>query len=117
MAKMAGAETAVRGARSRMFLEMMAFEIAEILFGPEVAGRMFLHGIKRTREVGNLCLGILRPGLGCSDTVRGMADIEFTLHRDDLGLVLRGIRPKFPNQIVAFDSKRGEPYVSLTPAH
>ncbi|HEY6238570.1 MAG TPA: gas vesicle protein GvpD basic region 2 domain-containing protein [Thermoplasmata archaeon] len=116
MAKMQLAETAVRGARSRMFLEMMAFEIAEILFGPEKAGRMFLHGIKRTREVGNLCLGMLRPGLGCGDTVRGMADIEFTLHRDDLGLGLRGIRPRFPNHLVAFEPQRGEPYVSLTRA-
>jgi hypothetical protein len=77
---------------------------------------MFLHGIKRTRSVGNLCLGLLRPGLGCGDAVRAMADIEIGLHHDRAGLVLRGIRPEFPGHVVAIDPKSGAPHLSLTAA-
>jgi hypothetical protein len=116
MARMNAAERAVRGARSRMFLEMVAFEMGEMLVGPELATRMFLFGIKRTRSVGNLCLGLLRPGLGCSDAVRGMADVELALHRNGSGLRLRGIRPAFPEQRVEIDPRRGAPFLSLTPA-
>jgi hypothetical protein len=116
MADMAAAERAVRGARSRMFLELVAFEMGEMIAGPELAAAMFLHGIKRTRSVGNLCLGLLRPGLGCRDAVRGMADVELGLHRSDVGLLLRGIRPVFPEHLVGIDPQRGEPHVMLTPA-
>ena len=50
MERMVQAERAVRGARARMFLEMMAFEIMDMEVGSEKAARMFFHGIKRTRE-------------------------------------------------------------------
>ena len=103
--KMGKAEAAARGARSRMFLELMAFEIMEMTVGPQVASRMFLHGIKRTRMVGNLCLGLLRPGLGCADAVRGMADLELAVTRTSQGLLLRGIRPAFPDQLVLVDPR------------
>ena len=116
MEKMAKAETAARGARSRMFVELIAFEIMDMIVGSETASRMFLHGIKRTRAVGNLCLGILRPGVGCSDAVRGMADVEVTLHRGELGLELRGVRPAFPAHLVVPDPKQGDPHVAFLPA-
>lgn len=115
MAKMVTAEKAVRGARSRPFIELIAFEIMEMTVGAETAARMFLHGIKRTRQVGNLCLGILRPGLGCSDAVRGMADVEFALHHDRDGLVLRGLRPLFPPLVVLADPRIGAPHLVLKP--
>jgi hypothetical protein len=115
MAKMNTVETAVRGARSRMFLEMVAFEIAEMLFGADTATRMFFHGIKRTRSVGNLCLGVLRPGLGCSSAVRAMADVELSVHRGEGGLMIRGTRPSFPSHLVTVNEERGEPYLSLRP--
>jgi GvpD gas vesicle protein len=115
IAKMQAAERAVRGARSRMFLELVAFEIGEMIAGPEAAAKMFLHGIKRTRSVGNLCLGLLRPGLVCGDAVRGMADVELTLHRNEAGLILRGIRPSFPDQLVGPDPRSGAPHVVLSP--
>jgi hypothetical protein len=116
MRKMVGAEAAVRGARSRMFLELIAFEIMEMIVGPEAAARSFLHGIKRTRQVGNLCIGLMRPGLGCRDAVRAMADVELGLHRSEEALVLRGLRPSIPPQRVALEPGRGAPHVSLTRA-
>ncbi|MCI4366589.1 MAG: hypothetical protein L3K08_02425 [Thermoplasmata archaeon] len=115
MEKMVVAESAVRGAWKRPFIELISFEIAEIVAGPEVAARMFLHGIKRSRSVGNLCLGLLRTGLACTDAVRGMADLRFSLHRDEIGLILKGDSPAFPNHLVVADPVRGEPYVRLLP--
>jgi GvpD gas vesicle protein len=113
---MRAAELAVRGARSRMFVELVAFEIMEMLMGPQDAARMFFHGIKTTRTRGNLCLGILRPGLGCADAVRGMADVELALHHDELGLTVRGIRPTFPSHLAVVDLARGAPHVAFLPA-
>jgi hypothetical protein len=116
MAKMVVAERAVMGVRQKPFLESNAFEIAEMLFGADTATRMFFHGIKRARIVGNLVLGFLRPGLGCADALRGNADVVLGLHRGELGLVVRGIRPVFPGHLAVVDPKLGAPHVSFVPA-
>lgn len=116
MAKMVVAEKAVMGARSKPFLEFIEFEIADMLFGADTATRMFFHGIKRARMVGNLVVGVLRPGLACADSVRGMADVILGLHRSDLGVVVRGIRPVFPEHLVVVDPRLGPPYVTFLPA-
>jgi|HubBroStandDraft_2_1064218.scaffolds.fasta_scaffold99052_2 hypothetical protein len=116
MAKMVVAEKAVQGVRKKPFVETNAFEIAEMLFGADVATRMSFHGIKRARIVGNLVLGFLRPGLGCADAVRGNADVVIGLHRSELGLVVRGIRPAFPGHLVVVDPRLGAPHVSFVPA-
>jgi GvpD gas vesicle protein len=115
MAKMVTAETAVSGVRKRPFLEMNAFEVPEMLFGAETASRMFFHGIKRARAVQNLIVGLTRPGLQCSPAVEAMADSEFALSRESVGLTVRGIRPAFGTHVVTIDRARGAPYVSLVP--
>jgi hypothetical protein len=116
MAKVAAAEVAVRGARSKPFLETVAFEICDMLFGAEVATRMFFHGIKRSRMVGNLVLGVLRPGVRCDEAVRGMADVVVGLGRTELGVTVRGIRPAFPVHLAVVDPRLGAPHVSFLPA-
>ena len=116
MAKMVTAEKAIQGVRAKPFIELIAFEIADMLFGAETATRMFFHGIKRARIVGNLVVGVLRPGLTCADSVRGMADVVLGLHRSDLGVVVRGIRPVFPEHLVVVDSRLGIPHVTFLPA-
>jgi hypothetical protein len=113
MAKMSAAETAVRGVRGRMFLELNAFEVMDTLVGSEMAARMFFHGIKRVQSVGNLCLGILRPGLGCADTVRSLAATELTVRKDARGVVVRGVRPAFPERVLIADPAHGPPSVAL----
>lgn len=115
MQKMEDAAKAAQGDRNRPFIELNAFEILETLVGAEMASRMFLHGIKRARIVGNLLLGVLRPGLKVADAVRGMADAELELHRDAVGLRIRGIRPAFADHLVLPDPKRGLPHVTLVP--
>ena len=115
MAKMVGAERAAQGGRERSFIELNAFETLDTLMGTETALRMFFHGIKRARSVQNLVIGLLGPGLGCAAGVRRMADAEFALHREEVGLIVRGVRPSFPSFVVTEDRVAGLPHVAFVP--
>lgn len=115
MARMAAAERAAQGVRGKSFLELNAFEILETIAGPETAARMYLHGIKRARAVSNLVIGLLRPGLKIAEAVRAMADVELSLSVEEVGLVLRGIQPRFPAHVVVVDRALGAPHVGFEP--
>lgn len=115
LAKMVAAEKAVRGTRRKTFLELTAFEVFDTLMGAEEATRLFFHGVKRTRQLGNLGIGLLSPGVGCAAGVRSMADTEFHLHRDEVGLLIRGIRPAFSGYLVTGDLPAGPPHVAFVP--
>lgn len=116
MKKMAAAERAAQGARGRSFLEFNAFETIETVAGPETASRMVLFGVKRARQVRNLVVGLIRPGLALRDAVRSMADCEIEVSHHAGALVLRGIRPSFPPHRVVPDPERGPPSAVLRPA-
>jgi hypothetical protein len=115
LAKVVAAERAVRGTRNKPFLELTAFEVFDTLMGGERATRLFYYGVKRTRQMGNLGIGLLGPGLGCAAGVRRMADTEFALHRDEVGLMIRGVRPAFPNCVVTGDLQAGPPHAAFVP--
>ncbi len=114
-AKVVEAEKAVQGNRRKSFLELTAFEVFDTLMGSEVATRLFFQGVKRARMLGNLGIGLLGPGLGCAAGVRRMADTEFALHRDEVGLIIRGVRPAFPSYVVTDDLHAGPPHVVFVP--
>jgi GvpD gas vesicle protein len=113
--KMVEAERVVQGGRKKTFVEMVAFEVFETLMGVDKATQMFFYGMKRTRSIGNLGIGLLGPGLRCAGGVRRMADTEFELHRDDVGLIIRGVRPPFSSCVVTGDLQRGPPHVAFVP--
>jgi hypothetical protein len=115
IAKMVDAERAVQGNRKKPFVELTAFEIFETLLGADKAMQAFFHGMKRTRQVGNLGIGLLGPGLGCASGVRRMADTEFALHRDEVGLIIRGVRPSFSSYVATGDAQAGPPHVAFVP--
>jgi GvpD gas vesicle protein len=115
LAKVMAAERAVRGNREKPFLELTAFEVFELLMGADKAMRLYFHGVKRTRSMGNLGIGLLGPGLGCAAGVRRLADIEFSLHRDEVGLIIRGVRPAFSGCVVTTDPHSGPPHVAFVP--
>jgi len=114
-AKMEAAERAAAGNRRKSFLELNAIEVADTLAGGEEASRMFLYGVKRARSVGNLVIGLLSPGVHCAPVIRRMADTKFALHRDEVGLVIRGQRPSFASYVVTGDPTAGEPHVAFVP--
>jgi hypothetical protein len=115
LAKAVAAEKAAQGGRRKPFIEITAFEVFDTLVGTENALKLFYHGIKRSRQLGNLGIGFLGPGLGCAAGVRRMADSEFALHRDDVGLIIRGVRPLFPSHVVIPDPVKGLPHVAFVP--
>jgi GvpD gas vesicle protein len=115
IAKAVATEKAAQGGRGRPFVESVAFEVFDTLMGSENAVKLLFHGIKRTRQMGNLGIGILGPGLGCAAAVRRMVDTEFSLRREDMGLILRGIRPSFPSFVVTEDATAGRPHAALVP--
>ncbi|HLM91494.1 MAG TPA: gas vesicle protein GvpD basic region 2 domain-containing protein [Thermoplasmata archaeon] len=115
LAKMVAAEKAVQGSRKKPFVELTAFEVFDTLIGPEEATRAFFFGVKRIRQLGNLGIGLLSPGVGCAAGVRSMADTEFALHRDEVGLIIRGVRPAFPSCVVTGDLHAGAPHVAFVP--
>jgi len=115
MAKMEAAEKAAQGHRRKSFLELNAIEVADTLAGGAEASRMFLYGVKRARSVGNLVIGLLSPGVQCAPVVRRMADTKFSLHRDPVGLIIRGLRPSFPTYVVTEDQAAGPPHAVFIP--
>jgi hypothetical protein len=115
VAKLVEAERAVAGNRKHPFLELYSLDVMETLMGPEEAATMFFHGAKRSRYMGNLLIALLGPGLGSAVAARKLADNEFQLHHDDVGLVVRGTRPPFPGHVVTTDTAKGPPHVLLVP--
>jgi hypothetical protein len=115
IAKMVAAEKAAAGSRSKPFLEFYALEVTETLMGPDQAARMFFHGAKRSRAIGNLLITPLAPGLATAVAARRLADSEIELHHDDVGLIVRGIRPSFPGHVVTIDNVAGPPHVAFVP--
>ena len=115
VAKVEAGEKAVQGGRKKPFIEFTAFEVFDTLLGSEKALKMFYYGVKRIRMVGNLGIGISSPDLGCAAGVRRLADTEFALHRDEVGLMIRGVRPRFPTCVVTEDRQAGPPYVAFIP--
>lgn len=115
LAKIVQAEKEVQGNRGKTFLESTAFEVFDTLLGSEKATKAFFFGVKRARQNGNLMVGILGPDLGCAPGVRRMADTEFQLHRDEVGLIIRGVRPTFSSYVVTIDPRSGPPHVAFVP--
>jgi hypothetical protein len=115
VAKVVKAEREVQGGRGKPFLELTAFEVFETLMGVEKALKMYYYGIKRVRGIGNLGIGLLGPGLGCAAGVRRLVDTEFSLHRDEVGLLIKGNNPSFPTCVVTPDPVAGPPHVAFVP--
>ena len=115
IAKVVAAERQVQGNRKRPFIELHAFEVFDMLMGTEKALKAWYYGIKRARHMGNLAIGLLGSGLGSAAGVRRMTDAEFALHREDVGLTVRGVRPAFPGFVVTEDPVAGPPHVSFVP--
>jgi hypothetical protein len=115
LAKMVAAERVAQGSGRKPFVELTAFEVFETLLGVDAALKAFYYGIKRTRTLGNLGVGILGPGLGCAAGVQRMVDREIALHRDEVGLVIRGVQPVFASHVVTREPGTGAPHASLVP--
>ena len=112
---MVAAERAVEGPDRKTFLEYTAFDTFESLMGDQVAIRMYFQGVSRTKHVGNLGIGLLKPGLLVSSEILNMMDSYFRIINIDSATCIYGIRPRTTIYAISPDPEKGLPHATLTP--
>jgi KaiC/GvpD/RAD55 family RecA-like ATPase len=112
---MVAAENAARGPQQKPFLEYFSFDTLESLMGDQVALRMYFHGVGRTKQIGNLGIGLLKPGLLVTSEILNMMDTYFRIINIDSALCIYGIRPRTSIYAVSYDAVNGPPHAKLTP--
>ena len=112
---MVAAERAVAGPDRKTFLEYTAFDTFESLMGDQVAIRMYFQGVSRTKHVGNLGIGLLKPGLLVSSEILNMMDSYFRIINIDSATCIYGIRPRTTIYAISPDPEKGPPHATLTP--
>ncbi|HEV2428271.1 MAG TPA: gas vesicle protein GvpD P-loop domain-containing protein [Thermoplasmata archaeon] len=115
MSAMVTAEKAARGPQQKPFLEYTSFDTLESLMGDQVAIRMYFHGVRRTKLVGNLGIGLLKPGLLVSSEILNMMDTYFRIINIDNAPCIYGIRPRTTIYSISYDTESGPPHAKLTP--
>ncbi len=115
MRAMVTAEKAVSGAERKPFIEYTAFDTFESLMGDQVAIRMYFQGVARTKHVGNLGIGLLKPGLLVSSEILNMMDTYFRIINIDNAPCIYGIRPRTTIYAISPDPEKGAPHAILTP--
>ncbi len=112
---MVSAEKAVAGPDRKPFMEYTAFDTFESLMGDQVAIRMYFQGVSRTKHVGNLGIGLLKPGLLVSSEILNMMDTYFRIINIDSAPCIYGIRPRTTIYSISADPEKGLPLAVLTP--
>lgn len=112
---MVTAEKAAAGPDRKPFIEYMAFDTFESLMGDQVAIRMYFSGVSRTKHVGNLGIGLLKPGLLVSSEILNMMDTYFRIVNIDNAPCIYGIRPRTTVYAISPDPEKGAPHAVLTP--
>ena len=70
----------------------------------------------RTREKGNLCIVILKPGYTeLSKLMGAMADVHLKITREHGVLILYGVKPRTGLHVVEMDASKGYPLPQLAP--
>ncbi|HEV2315972.1 MAG TPA: gas vesicle protein GvpD P-loop domain-containing protein [Thermoplasmata archaeon] len=112
---MVTAEKAARGPEQKPILEYTAFDTLESLMGDQAAIRMYFHGVQRAKLVGNLGIGLLKPGLLMSSEILNMMDTYFRIINIDNAPCVYGIRPRTRIYAMSVDPDKGQPHTRLTP--
>jgi KaiC/GvpD/RAD55 family RecA-like ATPase len=115
MRAMVTAERSVAGPDRKPFVEYQAFDTFESLMGDQVAIRMYFQGVSRTKHVGNLGIGLLKPGLLVSSEILNMMDTYFRIINIDSAPCIYGIRPRTTIYSISPDPEKGAPHAVLTP--
>lgn len=116
MRALQAAERAVRGgAEQKPFIEYTAFDTLEYLQGDQLAIKNLFIGVERTKILGNLGIGLLKPGLLVTSEIINMMDTYFRIINIDNSPCIYGIRPRTMVYSIAVDFEKGPPYARLTP--
>jgi KaiC/GvpD/RAD55 family RecA-like ATPase len=112
---MVTAEKAAAGPDRKPIIEYTAFDTFESLMGDQVAIRLYFQGVSRAKHVGNLGIGLLKPGLLVSSEILNMMDTYFRVINIDNAPCIYGIRPRTTIYAISPDPEKGAPHAVLTP--
>ncbi len=109
-------ERAVRGdGQKQPYIEYTAFDTLEYQQGDQPAITGLFQAVQRTKMLGNLGIGVLKPGLMVSSEIINMMDTYFRVIDIDNTPCIYGIRPRTLVYAMGIDEKEGFPHVTLTP--
>ncbi|MCL4324960.1 MAG: hypothetical protein M1144_05815 [Candidatus Thermoplasmatota archaeon] len=109
-------ERAVRGGQEKSpYIEYTAFDTLEYQQGDNVAITGLFQAVQRTKIMGNLGIGLLKPGLMVTSEIINMMDTYFRVVNIDDSPCIYGIRPRTLIYAIGIDEQKGPPHVSLTP--
>jgi KaiC/GvpD/RAD55 family RecA-like ATPase len=110
------AERAVRGEEDpQPYLEYTGFDTLEYLQGDQLAIRTLFMGVERTNLMGDVGLGLLKPGLSSTAEIVNMMETYFRLVSIDNTPCLYGVRPRTMLYAIVEDPEKGPPQVRLIP--
>ncbi len=110
-----GAERAVRGGEGKPFIEYTGFDTLEYLQGDQLAIKSLFMGVERTKIMGDLGIGLLKPGLLVTSEMINMMDTYFRIVNIDNSPCVYGIRPRTMVYAMSVDTEKGPPHARLTP--
>jgi hypothetical protein len=109
-------ERAVRGGQEKTpYIEYTAFDTLEYQQGDQPAITGLFQAVQRTKILGNLGIGVLKPGLMVGTEIINMMDTYFRIICIDNCPCIYGIRPRTLVYAINVNEEKGRPYVSLTP--
>jgi KaiC/GvpD/RAD55 family RecA-like ATPase len=109
------AEKAAKGPEHSPWIEYTGFDTLESLMGDQMAIKMYFYGVQRAKLIGNLGIGLLKPGLLMSSEILNMMDTYFRIVNIDSAPCVYGIRPRTRLYAMSPDPEKGSPYTRLTP--
>ena len=110
------AERAVRGDQQpQPYIEYTGFDTLEYLQGDQLAIKTLFMGVERTNIMGDVGLGLLKPGLSSTAEIVNMMDTYFRVVSIDNTPCLYGVRPRTMLYALAVDPEAGAPHVRLIP--
>jgi KaiC/GvpD/RAD55 family RecA-like ATPase len=109
-------ERAVSGGTEKTpYIEYTAFDTLEYQQGDQPAITGLFQAVQRTKILGNLGIGVLKPGLMVGTEIINMMDTYFRIICIDNCPCIYGVRPRTLVYAIGVDQQKGRPHVTLTP--
>jgi len=94
-------------------LHIIGYDTMETCYGPIV--KDLAEQVEFAKDIGDLIIGLTKPGLQSTQSLRNMADMHLKLGEQDGSILLMGEKPKTETQVVEINMDKGSPDVVLRP--
>jgi KaiC/GvpD/RAD55 family RecA-like ATPase len=103
------------GPEKTPYIEYTAFDTLEYQLGDQPTITGLFPSVQRTKILGTLGIGVLKPGLVVGTEIINMMDTYFHIICIDNCPCIYGVRPRTPVYAIDIDQQKGKPHVCLTP--